>query len=274
MSEAQAFPEIMGIKIRRMKIEDLNPHERNPRIHPDPGTPEWDTLVASLAHDYFDPLVWNVRNNKLVSGHLRRKVMMAKGVKEVDVVEVDYDESTHLARLFAANKSIGVDDEAARKSIFMELHSLEGFDTSLAGYTFNEFSAITFDEDINNDELTGREDQPENPRDSAKLNMLISTCQQPAIVVESGDEWALGDHRLFCCSILRGEDFAHRLIEMRAQYQGTETTVLFVPCPDPYVPINADPNVVMLLVQPDAFVASHLVTNFIRTYPDRSATKQ
>ena len=265
------FPKIMGIKIRRLNVSDLKPHPRNPRKHPEKGTAQWDTLVASLKYDYFDPLVWNVRNGMLVSGHLRTKVMISEGVEEVDVVEVDYDETVHLARLFAANKSIGEDDEEIRKEIFTELYALKDFNPSMAGYTFQEFKDLAFDVVIDPATLSGSRSDvkpaPAGPRDSAKLDSLISTCQQPAIIVGKGQTWRLGRHFLTCCSLLTGR-FEQRLCDLRAEHEGTTTKVLFVPCPDPYAALIESEDVICYFVQPDQFVASHMATNFVRVHPD------
>src|SRR4051794_30220498 len=94
---------VAALRIERMAVAELQPHPRNPRKHPAVDSPAWEALKKSLGHDYFDPLVVNVRNGKLVSGHLRQKVMLALGFTHADVSVVDYDEPTHVARLIAAN---------------------------------------------------------------------------------------------------------------------------------------------------------------------------
>lgn len=132
---ALAPRDVAELNIERKKLSDLKPHPRNPRKHPKPGSAEWEVLKKSLEHDYFDPLVWNSRNGLLVSGHLRRKVMTQMGIKSADVVVVDYDENTHLARLLAANKGIGEDDQGPLSHILGELGAIEDFDLSLTGYS-------------------------------------------------------------------------------------------------------------------------------------------
>ena len=109
------------LTIERLPLGKLKPHPRNPRLHPDPDTPAWDALKRSLASDYFDPIVWNKRNGKLVSGHLRVKVMRAEGYTHADTVVKDYPEEMHLARMIAANKSVGENDMPALKDLLIEL---------------------------------------------------------------------------------------------------------------------------------------------------------
>lgn len=127
--------------IKRMDLRKLKPHPRNPREHPETGSPEWSVLKKSLESDYFDPIVWNKRNGCLVSGHLRAKVMRESGYTHADCVIVDYDEPTHIARMIAANKPIGVDDRAALKDLLLELDT-GAFDMSLSGYDVGELEEM------------------------------------------------------------------------------------------------------------------------------------
>lgn len=127
----------LTLNIQRLQLSQLKPHPKNPRIHPEPGSPEWEALKASLTHDYFDPLVWNQRNGFLVSGHLRAKVLEAEGVESVDAVVVDYDEETHLARLVAANQQIGSFDDRSLADILAQCK-----EPALAGMTDAQLAAV------------------------------------------------------------------------------------------------------------------------------------
>ena len=149
------------LTLKRLPLSKLKPHPRNPRVHPDPGTPEWDGLKRSLAHDYFDPIVWNESNGLLVSGHLRVKVMRAENYTHADAVVVDYDENTHLARMIAANKSIGDDDRAALKDLLQELDTGAVDMGAVTGYSDAELEGIMTqfhvpddNEDIDEDDLS------------------------------------------------------------------------------------------------------------------------
>lgn len=137
------------LEVRRMALSDLDDHPRNTEVrkHPEPGTPRWDTLKKSLEHDYFDPIVWNVRNGQLVSGHLRKKVMLHEGLyTHAMVVVVDYDEPTHLARLLAANRGMGTTDLEGQASFLAELKGVgDGFDVSLSGFSLEEADCLLED---------------------------------------------------------------------------------------------------------------------------------
>jgi len=150
------------LRVERMALADMRPHPRNPRHHPDPGTPAWDSLRASLEHDYFDPLVVNVRPGPeefmLVSGHLRRKVLIAAGYTHADVAVVDYDSATHLARLLAANKQQGDDIDSEMVELLRELSSSVDFDVALTGFELDDITALIADPPV-----IPSKDQNENP---------------------------------------------------------------------------------------------------------------
>lgn len=273
MEQERHFPKVVDIRIERKPLSEILPHPENPRNHPPKGTPEWETLRESLLDDYFDPLVWNERNGMLVSGHYRRKIFADDGVQEVDVVVVNYDENTHLARLFAANKGLGSDNIEKRRELFMRLHEVPGFKIASTGYTLNEFESVRLGETVNPDELSGRDTEDEKQeRDSTKLKSVLATCSVPAIEVKEGEKWTLGRHLLFCGSLLRTQ-FEHDLARLRAENSQFGMTVLFVPCPDPYCALNERTDLIMVMVQPDPFVASHIVSNFFIANPDEECHK-
>lgn len=173
------------LTVERLPLAKLKPHPANPRRHPEPGTPAWNLMKKSLEHDYFDPIVWNKRNGLLVSGHLRRKVLEASGFTEADCVVVDYDDSTHLARLLSANKAQGEDDIALMKDLIIDLDSLtENFDMDLSGFTKDELERV-----INSFGDHPIDAEPQTDR-AAELQKQWGTA--------TGQLWELGEHRLLC----------------------------------------------------------------------------
>jgi hypothetical protein len=161
-------------------LAEINhPHPKNPRVIPDADSEEVRTLDASLEHDYFDPLIWNKRNRMWVSGHVRAWRMTALGFTHADVVVVDYDEETHLARMLAANAHSGKNDEDKLNRLIDELRTSE-VDPVLA-----MLSALPKLEapklPVVEDEYTGKERE------------LIDRWQ-----VEAGQVWKLGRHTLAC----------------------------------------------------------------------------
>ena len=202
---APTTPETVAkLNVERKKITALKPHPKNPRKHPKSGSPGWEVLKKSLEHDYFDPLVWNSRNGLLVSGHLRRKVFTEMGVKEADVVVVDYDEPTHLARMIAANKGIGEDDAGLLAKVFHELGAIEDFDFSLAGFTLEGVEALAEIMDGEDSDLTDEERDATSSEDRAKLDSriqeLLVSLGNPEFPVDAGDTYVVGKQVVVLCA--------------------------------------------------------------------------
>lgn len=173
--------------LKNLPLAELRPHPRNPREHPEPGTEAWEKLKRSLVDAYFDPVVWNRRNGLLVSGHLRRKVLLELGYTHADAVVVDWDEPRHLARMIAANQAAGKDDRAGLRTILEELQ-LGGADLALTGLPDAQLSKLL--------------PPPEAPEPA-----WVEPAAACAIVeTRPGDVYLLGPHRLLCGDSTRAAD--------------------------------------------------------------------
>jgi DNA modification methylase len=179
-------PKSATLTVKRLPLDKLKPHPRNPRQHPEPGSAEWQTLRRSLESEYFDPLVWNKRNGLLVSGHLRTKILAESGYESADCVIVDWDEPTHLARMIAANKLQGENDDKLLSELFRELMAAET-DLDLTGFTQEEMIDFGFLE--SNTE----------PDDEHAAELIDKAAElQKVWKTTLGQVWELGEHRLMC----------------------------------------------------------------------------
>lgn len=181
-SAAPAAEKTATLIVERRALADLIPHPDNPRDHPPPGSPEYETLKASIEHDYFQPIEINQRNGMIVGGHLRCKVMLDLGYTHAMCVICDYDEATHKARLIAANKQAGTDNQDALDRLLTDLRASE-VDPVLA------LMASLGDEPP---QPPGGGDAPPEIDRAEELNKKWQ--------VKPGDVWQIGDHRLMCGS--------------------------------------------------------------------------
>jgi DNA modification methylase/ribosomal protein L12E/L44/L45/RPP1/RPP2 len=162
-------------------LAEINhPHPKNPRVIPDADSEEVRTLDASLEHDYFDPLIWNKRNRMWVSGHVRAWRMTALGFTHADVVVVDYDEETHLARMLAANAHSGKNDE----------DKLDALLASLRDASVDPVLALLSALPPAPPPAAGDADAEPDTDRAAELNKIWQ--------VETGQVWQIGPHRLMC----------------------------------------------------------------------------
>lgn len=179
------------LKTRTLALVDCHPHPRNESIrkHPEQGSDKWEALAKSLAHDYFDPIIWNERNGMLVAGHFRRKVLLSEGYTHADAVVVDYDEETHLARLLAANRLMGADDVAGVKALLGEICGWPEIDLDWTGFTNKEIEDMgAFPEAEFDAEEDGMETAPieEQETTSATPDQAVRYFQ----LVYSADDYA------------------------------------------------------------------------------------
>jgi DNA modification methylase len=137
--------------------------------------------------------------NVLVSGHLRTKILIESGFIEADCVTVDYDEPTHTARMIAANRLVGQDDE---QQVLALLKELDG-SMDLAGYDIESFNELLA---ANPPAQTEVDAEPQIDR-AAELAKKWG--------VERGQVWQLGEHRLMCGDSTGPEDTA-RLMDKDA----------------------------------------------------------
>lgn len=132
--ERRGREEGQRVEVVRIPVEEIKPAPYNPRRPLQPGDPMYEALARSL--DEFglvEPLVWNRRTGHLVGGHQRLRVLLERGVKEVDVSVVDLPLEKEKALNVALNKIQGEWDEAMLAALLEELDDagaldLTGFD--------------------------------------------------------------------------------------------------------------------------------------------------
>lgn len=136
---------------RTIKVKDLIPNPKNPRIDLRPDMPLYVKLKDSIEHyGYLDPIIWNKRTGMIVSGHQRFKVMKdlaeAKGepFDEVDVMEVEMTESEQDSFMVAVNKITGLWDTEKLSALFKELSEE---DLKYTGYDEFEIKSLVEDDE-------------------------------------------------------------------------------------------------------------------------------
>ena len=172
------------MKIERMNIADLKPAKYNPRKDLQPGDPEYEQLKKSItAFGYVDPIIVNKRNNIVIGGHQRLKILTELGNKAVDVSVVDLDEKEEKALNVALNKISGEWDMPMLQDILFELNT-DGFDMESIGFSLEELQSFEFSE-------------PDVPQeDDFDAEKAAAEITDP--ITKPGDIYLLGKHRLLC----------------------------------------------------------------------------
>ena len=120
--------------IEKIKAEKLIPADYNPRKDLKPGDIEYEKLKRSLEEfGYVEPVIWNKATGNVVGGHQRLKVLLSRGIKEIDCVVVELSEEKEKALNVALNKISGDWDKDKLALLIADLQG-EDFDVSLTGF--------------------------------------------------------------------------------------------------------------------------------------------
>ena len=123
-----------------MKLKDIIPAEYNPRQDLQKGDFEYDRLKDSIDKlGFVKPLVVNSRNNVLISGHQRLKILLEKGVQETEVMVVDLDEESEKLLNIAMNRIEGDWEWGKLESLLKEFSADE---LTVTGFTSTELHSI------------------------------------------------------------------------------------------------------------------------------------
>jgi len=179
------------MKIKNMNIADLMPAKYNPREDLKPGDKEYEQLKKSIvAFGYVDPIIVNTRNNVVIGGHQRLKVLAELGNTKVDVSIVDLDETKEKALNIALNKISGEWDMPMLQDILFDLNT-DGFDMDSIGFSLDDLTQFNLCEG-------------EASEDDFDVDKAVEDIKEPTS--RPGDIYVLGNHRLLCGDATKAED--------------------------------------------------------------------
>ena len=179
------------MEITRLPIDKINPAAHNPRRDLQPNDPEYKQIEASIeGFGLVEPLVWNRRTGNLVGGHQRFKILVAKGLAEVEVSVVDLDLDKEKVLNIALNKVQGDWDGERLAILLEELSTMPDLNVRLTGFKPLEISQLMdrYFDTADEDDFDAKE--------------IAESIEDP--VTQKGDLIELGPHRVLCgdCSIL------------------------------------------------------------------------
>lgn len=171
--------------IRKVLVSEINPAAFNPRVNLQPGDPDYEKLKKSMdTFGFIEPLVWNERDKTLISGHQRLKILVERGVKEVECSIVNFSPEQSRACVIALNKISGRWDNDKLAKLIEELQKIPDFDLSLTGLDLPEVSHIL-----------DNYHESKDP-DDYDFDASIASIKEP--VTKRGDVIKLGSHRIMC----------------------------------------------------------------------------
>ena len=191
------------MEIKTVKINELKPHPKNPRVHPDSAI---NKLVRSIKeYGWTNPVLVSA-DGYVLAGHARLKAAEKAGIQEVPVIYLELEGAKAEAYLIADNR---LQDETGwdlpkLKDLLQELDTGE-FDLELTGFDKGEIedliAQLHVPEEIVEDEVP---EPPEEP------------------ITKPGDLWILGRHRLLCGDATSPDDVARLMNGKKADMVFTD----------------------------------------------------
>lgn len=178
----------------------LTPMLGTPRVHP---KSQIRALTKSFeAFGQVLPILID-GENRIISGHAQWEVAKRLGLAEVMAIRVEHLSEPQVKALMVALNRLGdlsKWDERALSTILLDLHALDlDFDIEATGFAEIEIELITLDLDV-----AGAGDRKD-----------IVVGDGP-VIIQPGDIWQLGRHRLLCGSSLEAASWASLMRDDRA----------------------------------------------------------
>ncbi len=177
------------MKIQMMKIGEITPYEKNPRIN-DKAV---DAVCKSLQEfGWQQPIVVDA-NHVIIIGHTRTKAAQKLGWTEVPVVVAENLSPEQVKALRIADNKTGEIAEWDYNLLPAELQDLcsAGYDATLTGFSLEDIGDILAGEDTPTDGATDPDAVPEPPKEANS---------------KPGTVYQLGNHRLICGDSTKSDD--------------------------------------------------------------------
>ena len=165
-------------KTVKVKIDELNPAEYNPRRDLQPEDQEYKKLLKSIQKFGYVLYIVINKDKTVIGGHQRLKILKDLGYEELEVTQVDLNKKDEKALNLALNKIDGLWDYDMLGGLIKELNS-DGFDMDVTGFSTMEISAFTTDIDTNfsfdtdspveTEKKSSQESESETPDDMADV---------------------------------------------------------------------------------------------------------
>ena len=165
--------------IKTVKINELKPHPKNPRVHPDSAIEKLERSIKEFG--WTNPILVS-KDGYILAGHARLKAAEKAGISEVPVIYLPLEGAKAEAYLIADNR---LQDETdwdyeKLKDLLQELDTGE-LDLELTGFDIEEIEDLMTQFHVPEEIIEG--EVPEPP-------------EEP--ITKPGDLWMLGRHRLLC----------------------------------------------------------------------------
>jgi len=240
-------------ELRLVPVSELREWERNPRRISDT---RFEALKRSMQAD---PDMLSARpvialpDGRVFAGNMRLRAAVELGWESIPTVYADLDETRAATWALRDNNPYGEWDDEPLAVIVSELERA-GVDPLLTGFSQDDFDAL----------IASLEDTTPVDR-GEELSLADVSIGDPSHACERGDRWRVGPHLLIVEPVYDG------WARWTKELSGDD---LFVPYPTPTLPLTKRANTTRLvLVQPDPWLAGHLLDKYAAVKGDEEVAK-
>lgn len=152
------------MEMRTLKAAEIKAAEYNPRRDLQPEDAEYEKLRRSIEEfGYIEPIIWNERSGNVVGGHQRLKVLLEKGVEDIEAVVVDLDDKDEKILNVLLNKVKGRWDIGKLADLLQQLDEAGAME--LTGFEDWELQSLLMQydhiKDLMEEDFSGYSDEKE-----------------------------------------------------------------------------------------------------------------
>lgn len=237
-------------------LDEIVPYERNPRTHPDAQIEMLARLMQE--HGVDQPIVVD-EAGVIIKGHGRLRAARLAGMSTFPVVVKNglTEDQKRAERISDNQVSLLAGWDHGLMKLEMNDLSLAGYEMSLLGFDSTEMAQFTNGSDLNAADEVDR---------GALLELVDVTIAEPTYILQTGDHYVLDQrHHLLVESVITGWNAWVPLLVDGA---------VFCPYPGVFIPFSgrADDHA-MIMVQPDTYIAGHILDRFVEVKGKKAVKK-
>jgi hypothetical protein len=202
-----------------------------------------------------------LKDGTVIAGNHQLEAAKRLGWTEMAVVTVDDDDTTAKAYALADNKTadLGTYDDELLANLLADV-AVDPELLNATGYDDKDIEDLLYSIDTEKESAT--EDAT-----ASLLNIIDVTLGDPETQTSSGDIWLIDNrHILLIEDVFRGH-------QKWVNYLDAGAT--FLPYPEPMVTLAVnDESIRLVMVQPNTYLAGHLLDNHKKVYGDDSCQKR
>jgi hypothetical protein len=224
---------------RNTAITELSLHPDNPR-QGDIGA-----IIQSIeANGWVGSIVAQTSTGHVLAGNHRLQAAAHVGMKKVPVHWIDVDDDTARRILIADNRTsdLATYDDAYLADLVSSIATSEKGLLG-TGWDGDDLDDLLASIDLDMPELEGERGE--------MLSSVDVSIAEPSIRPERNSVYRLGRHSLFVCDLAKGWPFWKDALDAEG--------VVFLPFAGPWIAIALKKDTTGVLVQPDQYVAGHII---------------